>query len=121
MAWKEVNHRQETRWDVMCCGSGWGNTGTAPIPNVLLHDNTPCPDCGKNRTMTSSTYAAYDRIMICNRCASEDGVEERYSCGAYYSVLCDRCWDASGARRDLDIVGGATEDEIEAADYRDET
>lgn len=44
--------------------------------------------------------------------------DDRYSGGVYAGVYCDRHWRQSGYRDDMpNVVGGMTEDEIEALDY----
>ena len=35
----------------------------------------------------------------CVRCGQQ-GAGERFSLGAYYSRLCDRCWDAATVRKE---------------------
>lgn len=77
------------------------------------------------------------RVKVCGACADEQtqagktdeqiaadpratSGEDRYAAGAYAGHYCDRHWAASGYRQDLpNLVGGMTEDEIEAFDNRD--
>lgn len=76
--------------------------------------------------------------IVCGRCADEleaagktpeqiasnrqaTSSEDRYSAGIYAGHYCDRHWASAGYRQDLpNIVGGMSDDEIEAYDYRDE-
>ena len=46
--------------------------------------------------------------------------DERYSCGAYAGRYCDKHWREAGYIDGPAVVGGATENEVEAWDYRDE-
>jgi hypothetical protein len=46
---------------------------------------------------------------------------DRYCAGAYAGRYCDKHWREAGYRTDLpNVVGGMSEDEIEAYDYRHE-
>ncbi len=40
------------------------------------------------------------RDYYCRQCGSRDSVEERFSLGVYYALLCDRCWAASTVRKE---------------------
>ncbi len=100
MAW-ETKTRTESFHSLFCshggpaCG-GWYMTGK-PLPErALVHVGETCTTCGKGtyKRETGTETIEY-RIQVCGRCGNDD-CSDRYSMGAYYSCLCDRCWENSG-------------------------
>jgi hypothetical protein len=78
------------------------------------------------------------RVQVCGQCCDELSAAgktdeqiaahpqatsgmDRYVAGGYAGHYCDKHWRNAGYRDDLpNLVGGMTDDEIEAYDYRSE-
>jgi hypothetical protein len=108
VAW-ETKTRNETFDSIFCsvggmaCG-GYYTTGQS-LPGVALESvGKPCLTCMQGTYVRSTGIETVEyRYQVCNRCTSDDCCE-RYSMGAYYSVLCDTCWGNSS------VVGSADDD-----------